>query len=284
MRKVQVLFFSLFFTLSTVAQIDSTIFNQIKSKRLAALKANSNQKRFKANTEFKDLLLDQLENKKPAIIFDSIPHFGTVKSPDKSFTIYNWNITTTNEEFLYFGFIKFSNGDIIELTDESKNMANATHKKTPLNKWYGALYYQIIPTKIKKDGTYYALLGWDGNGPNTTKKVIDVLYFDKALNNWFMGKPIFGPPYKDQYRFFLQYSKEVVVSLKYNEDENRITFDHLIPKSKGLEGIYEFYVPDMSFDAFEFRKDRWYFIQNVDARGEQTMENYNDPNQGERPR
>ena len=29
--------------------------------------------------------------------------------------------------------------------------------------------------------------------------------------------------------------------------------------------------------AFEFRKDRWYFVQNVDVRGDQTMENYTEP-------
>ncbi|MGY8953788.1 MAG: hypothetical protein ACKVJP_10530 [Flavobacteriales bacterium] len=91
------------------------------------------------------------------------------------------------------------------------------------------------------------------------------------------GKNVFGPPFTNQKRFFIEYSSEVVVSLKYHPKTDQVVFDHCIPPNKGLEGIYDYYVPDMSFDAFEFRKDRWYFVQNVDVRGDQTMENYTEP-------
>ena len=75
----------------------------------------------------------------------------------------------------------------------------------------------------------------------------------------------------------MEYSSEVNASLKYHEKKNYIVFDHLIPLNAGLEGVFEFYVPDLSFDGFEFRNDFWYFIQNVDVRGNQTMENYTTP-------
>jgi hypothetical protein len=146
------------------------------------------------------------------------------------------------------------------------------------------LYYSIIPTKVKKQGSYYVLLGWDGYSNFSTRKVIDVLYYDKQLGNWVFGKPIFGPPFSGQYRYFIEYSSKVVVSLKYHPKEKNIVFDHVVPPNKGLEGIYEFYVPDMSFDAFQLDKTRWNFVQNIDVRGDQTMENYTDPNPGNRPR
>ncbi|MFT6443246.1 MAG: hypothetical protein ACJASM_002805 [Salibacteraceae bacterium] len=104
-----------------------------------------------------------------------------------------------------------------------------------------------------------------------------MLYFNERIGDWQMGKKIFGPPFRGITRFFLEYSSEVNASLKYHDKQERIVFDHLIPLNSGLEGVFEFYVPDLSFDGFEFRDDYWYFIQNIDVRGNQTMENYTTP-------
>ena len=42
-----------------------------------------------------------------------------------------------------------------------------------------ALYYKIIPV-IKKNKTYYTLLGWDGNDMFSNKKIIEILEFKKS--------------------------------------------------------------------------------------------------------
>ena len=69
-----------------------------------------------------------------------------------------------------------------------------------------------------------------------------------------------------------QYSAEVAMSLKYNDKRNQIIFSHLAPKDEGptLEGQWQYYGPDGSFDAYEQRKDRWVLQEDVDIRNDKT--------------
>ncbi len=249
---------------------------KLKNLRINCLKSDNDEDIERLNAQFRLTLLQALQNDQE-FITDSIPSFGNVKSPDKKLELYTWNILKEFEEYEYFAFLKFKNGEVIELKDKSRILLTPELKITSTNNWFGALYFDIIPVKNDKKQKYYVLLGWDGNTGSSIKKVIDVLYFDERLENWQLGKKIFGPPFRDITRFFLEYSGEVNASLKYHKKENQIIFDHLVPLNTGLEGVFEFYVPDLSFDGFEFRSDYWYFIQNVDVRGNQTMENYTTP-------
>ena len=58
------------------------------------------------------------------------------------------------------------------------------------------------------------------------------------------------------------------MSLRYNEKENRIVYSHLASNREGdlLEGQFQYYGPDGSFDALERRKDKWVTVEDVDAR------------------
>jgi hypothetical protein len=58
------------------------------------------------------------------------------------------------------------------------------------------------------------------------------------------------------------------MSLRYQENKDWIVFDHLAPSQTSLEGQYEFYGPDFTFDAFQWEKKRWVFKANVDVRNE----------------
>ncbi|UTW62585.1 hypothetical protein KFE98_00040 [bacterium SCSIO 12741] len=246
--------------------------------RKSTLDATTDQERKQQNEAFKKELTKALEQKKVAdLTQDSIPNLGILLAPDRQFTLYTWNWITEDGAFVYDCLIRFKNGKILSLHDQSDHMPTPELQQCQAKNWYGALYYDIITTKSKVQGKYYMLLGWDGNTPTSTRKIIEVMYYDEIREDWFFGKKVFGPPFRDRMRFFLEYSADVVVSVKYHSKSNRIVFDHLVPSNPGLEGIYDFYVPDLSFDAFEFRKDYWYFIQNVDIRGEQTMDNYTTP-------
>mgnify|MGYP001194914717 FL=1 len=254
--------------------IDLTL--RLITLRTKSLKADNDKQISAYNQEFRTEIKAAIEQNLE-FEFDSIPSFGHVNSPDKKFEIYTWNILKEFDEYEYFAFIKFKKGEVLELSDQSRLLLSPEFKITKTDNWFGALYYQIVPVKNKKKERYYVLLGWDGNTGSSLKKVIDVLYFNERIGDWQMGKKIFGPPFRGITRFFLEYSSEVKASLKYHDKEERIVFDHLIPLNSGLEGVFEFYVPDLSFDGFEFRDDYWYFIQNIDVRGNQTMENYTTP-------
>jgi hypothetical protein len=42
-----------------------------------------------------------------------------------------------------------------------------------------------------------------------------------------------------------------------------ITFDHLIPQDPSTEGIYYTYVPDGSYEAFQWKHGKWNYISSV---------------------
>jgi hypothetical protein len=71
------------------------------------------------------------------------------------------------------------------------------------------------------------------------------------------------------------------MSLKYIERKKQIIYSHLAAREDGafLEGMFQFYGPDGSFDAIELKKDRWVSIEDVDARNNQKeMDKRNKPN------
>ena len=45
-----------------------------------------------------------------------------------------------------------------------------------------------------------------------------------------------------------------------------IIMDHLAPEDSRFEGQYQFYGPDFSYDALEFKKGEWVFQRDVFAK------------------
>ena len=111
------------------------------------------------------------------------------------------------------------------------------------------------------------LLGWDGNTAFSNKKLIDVFYFNNK-NEIIFGAPIFEYNKKIQNRIFFEHAERVSMSLKLQANSGKIVFDHLAPSQTNLEGQYEFYCPDFTTDAFEFKKGKWRLILNYEVRNE----------------
>jgi len=65
------------------------------------------------------------------------------------------------------------------------------------------------------------------------------------------------------------------MSLKYAKDKKKelIIFDHLSPKSPQLEGMKDWYVTDLSFDAFKLENGKWNYLKDIDAN---TLKPYKD--------
>ena len=62
------------------------------------------------------------------------------------------------------------------------------------------------------------------------------------------------------------------MTLRYDDKYERILFDHLSPESKNLVGHYSYYVPDLSYDAFELKNGKWYLKEDVIAVNGKTSE------------
>ena len=52
--------------------------------------------------------------------------------------------------------------------------------------------------------------------------------------------------------------------MKFNIKEKRIVFSELIPLNEGLEGLYDFYVPDGSVNALELINGSFKLKKNIE--------------------
>jgi hypothetical protein len=197
--------------------------------------------------------------------FSRLTTMGSVKSPDNMLRLFNWNVEHEDQTHTYYCYIAhFHNNKLIvtELTDNSFMLPPRTEETLEYDNWYGALYYQIIPVK-RKSKQMYTLVGWDGNSSFSDMKVLDVLYFSGSKPK--LGYPIFKDEAGLHKRMFYEFKKHTVMTLRFEPSREMIIFDHLSPESPSLVGVYSYYVPDMSYDAFEWNGTIWEHKSDVIA-------------------
>jgi hypothetical protein len=237
-----------------------------------------------ANQKFTELLRQALETEGAFDFgFDSLHFIGRLKAPDNAFRIFNWNIPLDDGTHKYYGFILVDQEQIegkkvkksrmknqnryvlYELTDQSDFIRSPELTALNCDKWFGCLYYKIIHTSTKGKN-YYTLFGWDGNTKLTWKKVIEVMTFARD------GQPVFGEEATFQVnkltkrRVIFEYKAELVMTLKYEEKPKRIVCDVLAPEIPGAQGMFQFYVNTGSYDSYEWKKGKWVYKPDIDAR------------------
>ena len=214
--------------------------------------------------------------------FDSLSilkYISILVSSDNKFRIINWNVPKNDGTQIYYGFIQEKYEQVIKhgifkkqriesvqlypLIDKSAEIKNPDNYISDNKKWFGMLYYKIIlkKTKAKK---YYTLLGWDGNDKITRKKIIDVLTFDNNGTPRF-GADIFNMQKKYPKRIIFEYSANCNMSLRFSTKKDSIVFDHLAPNSPQLEGQYQYYCNDGSYDGFGFKGGKWNYGMDLNA-------------------
>jgi len=267
MKKLQLLFLVLLATSNLFSQINLAEREQaVKCKfdRLILAKTDSIKLNICKEIEkaFVNLLVEPESFDYP---FSELSNMGKLISPDQKFRIYNWNCVLGDGTYRYFALlqIKQQKSIQVEILHDSKITTDMFHQYSTAN-WPGALYYQIIPFK-KKAISSYLLLGWDGNNFQTNKKIIEVLSFDRK------GQVAFGQPLilwkgKILSRIVFEYAKQARMTIQYNEKEKRIVFDHLAPSSPVYQNQFEYYGPDFSYDALEYRNGKWVLVENVEVR------------------
>jgi hypothetical protein len=199
--------------------------------------------------------------------FSALQTIGKIYSEDKEVRLITWNVEWENHSHTYHGYIlkreKRKEGHfVVKLEDKSKLLPRQTKEILSTDNWYGALYYDIKDVEKGKK-TYYTLLGYDYNNDRSTIKLLDVLHF--AGKNAKFGYPFFETKEGFENRVYFEYSSRAVMSLKYERDRNMIIFDHLSPESPGLAEFREYYIPDMSYDAYKFEDFKWRLKEDIIA-------------------
>ena len=242
--------------------------NQLVTLLDAIRNSKTDLEKEEANTLFKAKLYQVIQL--PGAMdypFSNLRSIGTVKSPDNYFRFFNWNIEQEDLTQKYYCYIlryddRKKENSIIELIDNSMMMPQQPDDYLDENNWYGALYYKIIPFK-KSGKTIYTLLGYDANNSTSHTKLVDAISF--TTSHVRLGSPIFKYKDKTLKRVFFEHSKKTVMSMTYSEEREKIIFDHLSPESPTMEGFREFYVPDMSYDAFQMEGNKWVLEEDIIA-------------------
>ena len=243
----------------------------------AIMHEKTEDKKYIANLAFTETLLEVLKYEKSfRFPFDSLATIARIAASDNSFRIFNWILKKDNGTYEYYAIVHYHDKkrnryETISLKDNSINIRNPQSADLDAKNWFGSLYYQIIHIK-NKGRKFYTLLSWDGNDKYSTKKIIDIMYFS-GKNKIKFGLPIFKYNRDIFKRIILEYDSRSSISVRYYDKEKRIVFDNLVPPRKELEGLEEYYIPEGTFNAFEYKKGKWYMSEDVDIRNNNKSKN-----------
>ncbi|AMR33146.1 hypothetical protein A0256_17845 [Mucilaginibacter sp. PAMC 26640] len=197
--------------------------------------------------------------------FDSVKAVSITTAPDSRFRIFSWHIMNQDGSYRFYGAIQMNTGEKLQmypLEDYSPLLKNPEDSILTNRHWFGAQYYKII--RISADKPYYVLLGWKGNTVRSTKKVIDVLSFNRD------GYPVFGMPVfygnnKNRKRVVFEYARQTSMLLRYVPEEGLIVFDHLSPPDPKMKEPSSF-GPDLSYDGYKLKDGKFQYVNDLDMR------------------
>jgi len=196
--------------------------------------------------------------------FDNLEYLAKAYAPDSTFRLLTWFVKLDNGENRYFGAIQQNNENnkIVPFFQNKNDIVDIRNAKLNPEKWYGAIYYNITKVSDKKRD-YYMLYGWDGGSFLSTKKILDVLYFEGDSIK--LGAPIIQTKNDEApiHRLILEYKKEAAVTINYDDTLGMIVYDHIIPEDGKSFGMYPTYVPDGSYEALKFKKGTWQYVEKV---------------------
>jgi hypothetical protein len=190
-----------------------------------------------------------------------------IETPNKSFRIFNWQAAPADDEIRYYGVVQLASGKIYPLIDVSSSLVRGIEDSVLTDmKWYGCIYYNILERQVNGE-TKYFLLGFNGSGTNSNKKIVECMSFKD-------GKLILGGPHFDYLipnksntgkvakRFVAEYQKDAKVQLNWDAEANMILFDHLESTSGDVSKRYS-YAPDGTYDGLRFLNNVWRIVPNA---------------------
>ena len=194
--------------------------------------------------------------------FTKFETISTIKSPDDAFRLFNWNIENSEGVHQHFCYALLPNrgnkpNTVIKFKEDKITIPSKPSNTLSPNTWYGALYYKILPIKYGNK-SLYTVIGFNGGTRSSNKKMIDIFYFKgKKLR---LGYPLFQEESESKQlsrRVFFEYAEKAIVGVNLNEELEAIVFDHLVPESENLKGLYSYYIPDMTYDGYTWNGEIW---------------------------
>lgn len=196
--------------------------------------------------------------------FGGFSNISVLLSPDNVLKVVTWNVEFEDGTNTFFGGIAVNRENAIKvhrLSDRYKAIKTPQVMSLNASRWYGAVYYEILVNKHKKN-TYYTLLGYNPNDYFSKIRVVETLTLGTN------GAPRFGEPIievegKMLKRLIFEYSAKVSMMLRYDTNQGMIVMDNLAPVNSLFAGDPRHYGPDFTHNALKFEKGRWVFRSDV---------------------
>jgi len=220
-----------------------------------------NQSEFRMNAEsvFNRLLRELVLSSEDSSKLNFLPSFVKCESTDKNICIISWQVERKPKEFHYAAVLFSPNAKPLFLNDVDRTLSRINFETFNSKNWYGALYYHVIPAKIKNT---FTVLGYRFGKDGSKYRIIDMI--ELKNNDVLIGSPLFK--HIDEkggeewyYRHVINYSPSANVAVKYDETSQIIYFDHVetFTDVKSGEVVR---APDGTFEALEFKNEYWNYV------------------------
>ncbi|RYD55007.1 MAG: hypothetical protein EOP56_17445 [Sphingobacteriales bacterium] len=186
---------------------------------------------------------------------------------DKSFRMFNWGIAPTEVTRRYYGAIQMPGEQLklYPLMDHSDKIKKGAEDSVLTNgRWFGAIYYRIMPQEVNGQ-TVYTMFGLNAGNALSTKKLMDPMVI--TAKGPVFGAPIFnvtsqGNPSQRINRFVMEYKKNVQASLNWDKELNAVYLDKLVSDVNDPNRKYT-YVPSGQMDGFRWNNGYWNYVEDL---------------------
>ena len=195
--------------------------------------------------------------------FDSLKTVSQIISPDKKFKIFSWQLKLNDDTYLQRAALQMNTLDgklkLFPFFDKSETFEAPEIEICNRKKWMGAIYYDIVLTEYNND-KYYTLLGFDDFNNFTSRKIIEVIRFEK--DEIVFGGNYFVYPKDETYpdspieRFVYYYKKGSNAYIKYNSEYKQIILSELSSTNNDLK-MKSTLVPTGNEVFFVWKNGKW---------------------------
>lgn len=249
----------LFYTYQCKTQVLNTKQDSFRFYADAMFFLNQAEFRMHAESAFNRLLKELIVTTADSSKLNFLPSFVKCETPDKSISIISWQVERQPKDFHYAAVVFQANAKPLYLFDVNRTISKINFESFNSKNWYGALYYHVIPAKIKNT---YTLLGYRFGKDGSKYRIIDAIEIKN--NDIEIGAPIFK--HTDEkgeeewyYRHVINYSLSANVAIKYDEASQIIYFDH-VETFTDIKSGEVVRAPDGTFESLEYKIDYWNYI------------------------
>lgn len=200
--------------------------------------------------------------------FQQFKRMKTLFSEDGSIKVCTYNVQREGFQHLFYGAVirPGANNNVSQvyaLVDKTDAIRSPERATLSNEKWFGAVYIDLIETSVG-NRTYYTLLGYKGHDEFVKTRVLDVMYFQN--NRLRFGSSIFKNDRLTRHRMIFKYAAGATMMMRYDRKLKMIVMDNLAPAQSFYRGVYRYYGPDFSYNAYRFKKGYWELEQDIDLR------------------